>query len=136
MLQRVDAETERVRALHRARCRRMRAVHSRMLKDALVGLSTDRLREEVAQMQAAMNASLLNLGAKKAFVALCERLRAPAGRGAAAQAVEIRDMLGASFAKLNAEFGFSLRAGHGARPGPLHRRTRPDRDATTCSTSA
>jgi len=41
----------------------------RLLKDGLVGLSSDRLREEVAQMQSEMTASLLNLGAKKAFVA-------------------------------------------------------------------
>ena len=36
-------------------------------------------------MQAAMSASLLNLGARKAFVALCARLRALLGDGAAAQ---------------------------------------------------
>jgi hypothetical protein len=58
-------------------------------------------------MQEAMNASLLNLGAKKAFVALCQRLR---GLLVSAQknSVEIRHMLEASFAKLNAEFGFGL----------------------------
>jgi len=47
---------------------------------------------------------------RKAFVALCERLR---GLLAAAQRrnAEIREMLGASFARLNAEFGFSLVVG-------------------------
>jgi hypothetical protein len=86
-------------------CRR--EVHSRMLKDTLVGLSSDRLREEVTRMQAEMSASLLNLGAKKAFIGLCKRLHA---LFAAAQTGgnEIRDMLSASFAKLNAEFGFAL----------------------------
>jgi hypothetical protein len=82
-------------------------VHSRMLKDALVGLSSDRLREEVAQMQAEMTASLLNLGAKKAFVGLCARLRGLFD-SAQERANEIRDMLGASFTKLNADFGFGL----------------------------
>ena len=87
----------------------MRVVHSRMLKDLLVDLSSDRLRDEVAEMQAAMSASLLNLGAKKAFVALCERLRACSSRRTAQR--EIREMLGASFTQLNAEFGFSLALG-------------------------
>jgi hypothetical protein len=82
-------------------------VHSRMLKDALVGLSSDRLREEVSEMQAVMNKSLLNLGAKKAFIVLCTKLRALL-TGAQHLNVEVRDMLGASFARLNAEFGFSL----------------------------
>jgi hypothetical protein len=82
-------------------------VHSRMLKDALVGLSSDRLREEVNQMQDQMRASVLNLGAKKAFIALCARLRKLLVE-AKVRSTEIRDMLGASFSKLNSEFGFSL----------------------------
>lgn len=106
MLQRVDAETSEFESCT-TKLQAMRAVHSRMMKDAMVGLSSDRLREEVAQMQEAMNASLLNLGAKKAFIALCQRLR---GLLTAAQknSAEIRQMLEASFAKLNAEFGFGL----------------------------
>jgi hypothetical protein len=106
MLQRVDAETAEFEACT-TKLQAMRVVHSRMMKDAMIGLSSDRLREEVAQMQEAMNASLLNLGAKKAFVALCQRLR---GLLVAAQknSLEIRHMLEASFAKLNAEFGFGL----------------------------
>ena len=112
MLQRVDAETVEFEACT-TKLQAMRAVHSRMMKDALVGLSSDRLREEVGQMQAQMNASLLNLGAKKAFLALCQRLRALLD-AAHRNSREIRDMLGASFAKLNAEFGFSL----ALNPGP------------------
>jgi len=109
MIKRVDAETsefEECTTLLQA----MRAVHGRMLKDILVDLSSDRVREEVAEMQASMGASILHLGAKKAFIALCERLRALL---AAAQRRngEIREMLGASFARLNAEFGFSLALG-------------------------
>jgi Dynamin family len=109
MIKRIDAETsefEECTTLLQA----MRAVHGRMLKDILVDLSSDRVREEVAEMQASMGASILHLGAKKAFVALCERLRALL---AAAQRRngEIREMLGASFARLNAEFGFGLALG-------------------------
>ncbi len=106
MIKRVDAETaefEECTTLLQA----MRAVHGRMLKDMLIDLSSDRVRDEVAEMQASMGASILNLGARKAFLALCERLR---GLLAAAQRRngEIREMLAASFGRLNAEFGFSL----------------------------
>jgi hypothetical protein len=54
-----------------------------------------------------MKATLLNLGAKKAFIGLCARLRVLL-EGAGKRSDEIRDMLGASFSKLNSEFGFSL----------------------------
>ena len=106
MLQRVDAETVEFEQCT-TRLQALRMVHSRMLKDALIGLSSDRLREEVSEMQAAMKASLLNLGARKAFIVLCERLRALLS-AADQRSAEIREMLGASFTRLNAEFGFSL----------------------------
>ena len=106
MLKRVDAETaefEDCITLLQA----MRSVHARMLKDMIVDLSSDRLRDEVAEMQTTMGSSILNLGARKAFVALCDRLR-----GLLAQAQrrngEIKEMLNATFGKLNAEYGFSL----------------------------
>jgi hypothetical protein len=109
MLGRVEAETaefEQCTTLLQA----MRAVHARMLKDMLVELSSDRLRDEVAVMQASMGSSSSTSGAKKAFLALCERLR---GLLSSAQRRngEIREMLGASFTRLNAEFGFSLSLG-------------------------
>ena len=106
MIERIDVETAEFEQCT-VRLQALRVVHSRMLKDALVGLSSDRLREEVAQMQAQMDASLLNLGAKKAFIALCGRLGQLLA-GAQTRSNEIRDMLGASFSKLNGEFGFSL----------------------------
>ena len=62
--------------------------------------------DEVAEMQARW-LGFLNLGARKAFVALCERLRALLAAGLRRNS-EIREMLSASFARLNAEFGFSL----------------------------
>ncbi len=106
MLQRIDAETEEFEQCT-SRLQAMRSVHSRILKEQLVGLSTDRLHEEVGQMEASMNASFLNLGAKKAFTALCHRLQ---GLLTLAQqrSVETREMLGVSFGRMNAEFGFSL----------------------------
>ncbi len=109
MLQRVDAETaefEECTALLQA----MRSVHSKMLKDLLSELSSDRLRDEVGDMQQAINSSVLNLGAKKAFIALCNRLHA-LQTSAVLRTNEIREMLAASFARLNAEFGFSLALG-------------------------
>jgi len=106
MLSRVEDETAEFE-LCTTRLQALRMVHTRMLKDALVGLSGDRLREEVGQMQEAMAASILNLGAKKAFIALCNRLRALLDT-AQKNGNEIRDMISASFTRLNAEFGFGL----------------------------
>ena len=106
MIERVDREmhdfercTERLAA--------MRVVHARMLRELLVGLSSDELRDEVAQMQRQASATLFNLGAKKAFIALCGRLRARVAQ-ARARNQEIQDMLQASFRQLNSEFGFAL----------------------------
>lgn len=106
MLQRIEAETREFEQCT-ARLHALRVVHGRMLKGLLNSLSSDRLREEVGRMQAVMSASLLNLSAKKAFVALGERLRALLA-DAQARNDEVRDMLGGSFSRLNAEFGFSL----------------------------
>ena len=106
MLERIDLETGEFEQCT-VRLQALRGVHSRMLRDVLADLSADRLRDEVVAMQAQMSASLLKLGAKKAFVALCARLCALLG-DAQVRSNEIRDMLGASFGKLNGEFGFSL----------------------------
>ncbi|MGK2899545.1 MAG: dynamin family protein [Burkholderiaceae bacterium] len=106
MLERIDLETGEFEQCT-VRLQALRGVHSRMLREALARLSSDRLRDEVVAMQAQMSASLLNLGAKKAFAALCARLCALLG-DAQVRSNEIRDMLGASFGKLNGEFGFSL----------------------------
>jgi hypothetical protein len=62
MLKRVRAETaefEQCTTLLQA----MRSVHARMLKDVLVDLSSDRLRDEVAEMQGSMGSAFMNLGA-------------------------------------------------------------------------
>src|SRR6187200_3196104 len=104
MLQRIDAESaefEHCTALLQA----MRSVHARMLKEVLLELSSDRLRDEVDEMQRTMGASALNLGGKKAFAALCARLQALLV-SASVRSGEVREMLEATFTRLNAEFGF------------------------------
>ncbi|MES2888346.1 MAG: dynamin family protein [Pseudomonadota bacterium] len=106
MLDRVQSETGEFEQCT-TRLHALRVVHARMMKDALVDLSSDRLREEVEQMQMAMSASIMNLGAKKAFTALCNKLRSLLD-SAHLRGQEIRDMLIPSFSRLNAEFGFSL----------------------------
>ena len=106
MLDRVDAETAEFE-LCTSHLQALRGVHTRMLKDMMIGISSDRLREEVLQMQTAMNASVLRLGTKKAFIGMCAHLR---GLLTAAQGrcLEIRHMLRGSFEQLNAQFGFAL----------------------------
>jgi hypothetical protein len=106
MLQRLQAEmgdfercTSRLSAL--------RAVHLRQLQKALGALSADALRDELAAMRSAMSASPLQLGARRAFEATCQRLRASLAL-ARTQTDEIQQMLGGSYHQLNAEFGFAF----------------------------
>jgi hypothetical protein len=106
MIERVDAEarefercTERLSAL--------RSVHGRVLREQLTALAADALRDEVAQMQDEANATLFNLGAKKAFSAMCMRLRMRVTR-ARARSQEIYELLNGSFRQLNSEYGFAL----------------------------
>jgi len=106
MLLRLDAEMgdfERCAS----RLSALRVVHLRQLQKALRWLSADTLRDEVSTMRAAMAATPLHLGARKAFACACERLRA-ALASARAQADEIQQMLGGSYHQLNAEFGFAF----------------------------
>ena len=74
MLQRVDAEAAEFERCT-ARLQAVRAVQARLLRNVLSKLSSDALRAEVAAMQSAIGARPLNLGARKAFATLCERLR-------------------------------------------------------------
>jgi hypothetical protein len=106
MLERADAE---VREFERCteRLTALRAVHGRMLRDQLQGLASDALRDEVAQMQDEASATLFNLGARRAFVAMCKRLRMRVTK-ARERGAEIHEMLQASFRQLNSDFGFAL----------------------------
>ena len=111
MIERVDAETAEFEQCT-TRLQALRAVQGRMLKDTLVGLSSDRLRDEVSAMQRAIAASLFNLGAKGAFLDLCARLRGLLDEGRE-RVAEMQQMTAAQFSKLNSEFGFSLSVGRG-----------------------
>lgn len=106
MLQRVQAEATEFEQCT-ARLQAMRSVHARMLRNALHELSADRLRQEVDVLQQVLGGSWLPLGAKKSFIDLCGRLRDLIEQ-AQQRNDEIHAMLVASYAKLNAEFGFSL----------------------------
>ncbi len=85
----------------------LKAVHTRQLKQVMVLLSSDRVRDEVEQMRKTADKSWFKLGARKAFVSLAERLRQMLSQ-AQAKSVEIEQMLGGTFRQLNADFGFAL----------------------------
>lgn len=106
MLKRVEAENAEFEQCI-ARVQAMRSVHSRMLKDALLGISSDAVRQHTESLQDRLRSAILNLGARRAFADMCAQLRALLDQ-AQTQGQEIQDMLGASFNKLNAEFGFGL----------------------------
>ena len=106
LIERVDIEahefercTERLTAL--------RVVHARTLRDLLLGLASDMLRDEVSQMQDEATATMFNLGARKAFMSLCARLKGRLTQ-ARSRGQEIHEMLQASFRQLNSEYGFAL----------------------------
>ncbi len=106
MLSRVQADAAEFERCA-ARLTALRAVHMRMLREALHALSSDRLREAVASLQATLGASWFNLRARSAFEGLCAGLQAQVDK-AAHQCAEIDQMLQASFKQLNADFGFTL----------------------------
>jgi hypothetical protein len=106
MLHRVQAEANEFEQCT-ARLQAMRSVHARMMRNTLHDLSAERLRREVDVLQQVMGGSWLPLGARKAFIDLCGRLRELIEQ-AQVRNDEIHAMLVASYGKLNAEFGFSL----------------------------
>jgi uncharacterized small protein (DUF1192 family) len=106
MIKRVEQESREFEQCM-ARLGALKSVHARMLNETLSLLSVEKLRDEVGVMQQEIGGSLLKLGAKKAFLALCQRLSdtlADANR----RSEEIQQMLEASFRQLNAEFAFAL----------------------------
>lgn len=106
MIQRVQAEAAEFEQCT-ARLHAMRSIHARMLRSMLHDLSSERLRQEVDVLHQVLGGSWLPLGARKAFVELCARLRELIGQ-AQQRNDEVHAMLVASFSRLNAEFGFSL----------------------------
>jgi hypothetical protein len=116
MLQRVDRDIEEFESCV-GRLAALRSVHSRMLRDVLVLLQSEALRDEVTTMQREIAVSLFNLGAKKSFTALMARLRELLYK-ARGRSDEIHQMLGATFRQLNTQFGFALTL---SRPPNLER---------------
>jgi Dynamin family len=106
MLQRLAAESADFERCT-GRLAALSSVHARLLRALLAALSSDALRAEVATMQASIRGGPFQIGARKAFDALCGRLRHTL-TGAAAQADEMRQMLDGSFQQLNTEFGFAF----------------------------
>ncbi len=85
----------------------LRAVQTRLLRDTQNQLSSERIRAEVKQLQTALNSGWLHLGARQAFLGMCDKLR-HALSDAEVTTSEAREMLQGTFRQLNAEFGFSL----------------------------
>jgi hypothetical protein len=109
MLERVDTEhADFERCI--ARLQALRSVQAKMLRETLAPLSSDLLRREVTAMQGAIGLRLVNTGAARAFATLGQRMHEAVGR-AAAHAQEMRQMVDASFAQLNAEYGFAFQLG-------------------------
>ncbi len=106
MLERVRAETTDFDRCN-SRLSALRAVHARMLREALHELSADQVRQGVAVLQQALGASWFGLRARAAFGELCSAMVAHLERSVHL-CTEIAQMLEASFGQLNAEYGFSL----------------------------
>jgi hypothetical protein len=85
----------------------IQAMHGRMLRNQKLNLSMEAVAGDVEAMQMQIMRSMFNLGAKKAFVALFERLRQRLNV-AQQHGAEALDLLDGSFKQLNSEFGFSL----------------------------
>ena len=106
MTQRVQSEAAEFEQCT-ARLAAMHAVHARLRREIMLLLASERLSDELVQMQRTIQSSFFNMGAKKAFAQLCERLRGFLNE-ARTRSVEIEQMLDVAFKQLNTEFGFSL----------------------------
>lgn len=113
-IERLDTEAQEFERCT-SRLAALRAVQSRLVGDARQLLSAEQLRTEVQQMQREATGRVLNLRARKAFSALCQRLRALLQR-AGGLGTEVQAMLTASYQQLNTDFGFALAPG--AAPAP------------------
>jgi hypothetical protein len=85
----------------------VRSIHVRMLRAQLQALASDNLRGDFDILRQAMDGSFLNLGGKRAFATLFERVRARLS-DAKRHGIEAQAMLEASFKQLNADYGFAL----------------------------
>jgi hypothetical protein len=92
----------------------LRGVLAKQQQTVMDSLAGDGVRHAVQRMRQEADASLLKLGAARAFANLGSALRALI-TDADGRTAEIDEMVGASQRQLNAEFGFSL----GASPRPV-----------------
>jgi hypothetical protein len=106
LIERVSGEAMEFEQCH-TRLTALRAVHARQSDQARSELAYDELELEIDRMLAEIRSSLLKLGARKAFAALCDRLRERLLR-VQVQLHDTQDMLGGTFGVLNAEYGFGL----------------------------
>ncbi len=106
LMKRVSSEAMEFEQCH-TRLTALRSVHARQGELAMSELSYDDLEVEIDRMLDEIRSSVLRLGARKAFSALCERLRERLLR-VQVQLHDTQDMLGGTFGVLNAEFGFGL----------------------------
>ena len=92
-----------------ARIHAVRSVHQKLLREMFASLGTAALKDELAELTAALRQPGIKLGVKKAYAQTFDRLRASLRR-AQVTSGEIQSMLTGTFRQLNAEFGFTLQA--------------------------
>lgn len=94
-----DSSTAKVQAL--------RAVHLKMMREALHTIGSRALKTEMEPLAEALKGGVFKLGLRKVYADTMARVRSLL-EGAQTSGSEIREMLGGTFRQLNAEFGFSL----------------------------
>lgn len=92
-----------------ARIQALRSVQARTLQSVLQSLGAGAIEARLAPLRESLARGGLKLGARKAYVATFEQLRAAVDQ-VLVDAGELQQMVVASFRALNAEFGFSLQA--------------------------
>jgi hypothetical protein len=92
-----------------ARIHAVRSVHLKLLREVFTLLGTGTLKDEMAELTAALRQPGIKLGVKKAYASTFDRLRAGL-QTAQKTSAEIQSMLTGTFRQLNAEYGFSLQA--------------------------
>ena len=92
-----------------AKIHAVRSVHLKLLREVFDSLSGAALKNEMAQLNAALQQKGFKLGVKKSYSETFDRLRA-VFRRVQGLCAEIHSMLAATFRQLNGEHGFSLQA--------------------------
>ncbi len=92
-----------------AKIHAVRSVHLKLLREVFDSLSGAALKNEMAQLNAALQQKGFKLGVKKSYNETFDRLRG-VFRRVQGLCTEIHSMLAATFRQLNGEHGFSLQA--------------------------